>query len=576
MAIENIYDPLDAYVNEFKTRFDDVCRETFEALAREAQVDVEANRQTCADIEANGEKLKKVRTTIGWWTALCVALWVVTSAGAVAAVWGFAKGNPTVGVIGIAAAALGLCLLLGKVNPRLRALKDERDNLEQTIRQLTDLAWKQMEPLNRLYDWDIFTRMMTKTVPRLEFDPFFTAQRLEELRAVYNWDDSFNDSRSVLFSHSGLINGNPFVICRTKKMEWGKKTYEGSLDIEWTEYERDSNGKMRSVRRRQTLRASIERPIPKYFQKTRLFYGNTAAPDLTFTRRKSGLASKQKSIGFKYKRSQLRKKMRNLKEDYAMMGNEEFEVAFDTSNRNNNQQHALLFTPLAQNSMMSLLVDDEAGYGDDFDFEKCRMINTIITDHMQGSTLDMDPQQYRNYSFDKASEDFQSVNAAHFRAIYFAFAPLLAIPAYQQIRPHEAFYGTEMKRRSTFWEHEALANFWGAHHFEHPQCVTECILKTEIVGSPDHEATVKVHAHGYRTEARVTYVEVRGGDGRWHDVPVHWREYLPVTGYGSFFMREDDPQLPLDAPQKERIAHIESVMASVGHNLYRRHISSRL
>ena len=36
-------------------------------------------------------------------------------------------------------------------------------------------------------------------------------------------------------------------------------------------------------------------------------------------------------------------------------------------------------------------------------------------------------------------------------------------------------------------------------------------------------------AHGYRTEDRVDYVKVWGGDGNCHDVPVHWDEYLPVS-----------------------------------------------
>lgn len=45
---------------------------------------------------------------------------------------------------------------------------------------------------NRMYDWDILTRMMTRTVPRLEFDPYFTTQR-ERLKHI--------DS---LLSHSAL------------------------------------------------------------------------------------------------------------------------------------------------------------------------------------------------------------------------------------------------------------------------------------------------------------------------------------------------------------------------------------
>ena len=43
------------------------------------------------------------------------------------------------------------------------------------------------------------------------------------------------------------------------------------------------------------------------------------------------------------------------------------------------------------------------------------------------------------------------------------------------------------------------------------------------------EQEVSVTAHGFRAEARVDYVEVPGGDGHLHDVPVEWIAYLPVA-----------------------------------------------
>ena len=44
---DDIYDPLDEYVNTFQPRFEQVAKGTFAQLAKEAQVDVDANRQTC-------------------------------------------------------------------------------------------------------------------------------------------------------------------------------------------------------------------------------------------------------------------------------------------------------------------------------------------------------------------------------------------------------------------------------------------------------------------------------------------------------------------------------------------------
>ena len=456
-------------------------------------------------------------------------------------------------------------------------MKTERDSLTATAGKFKAEAWEQMSPLNRLYDWDVLTRMMSKTVPRLEFDPYFTTQRLADLKMTYGWDDSFNAERSVIYSHSGLINGNPFVICRTRKMEMGSKTYYGSKTIYWTTRERGADGKYHTVSHSQTLTASVTAPYPEYYEKTRLIYGNTAAPDLIFYRKQSGLAGKEDSLSYKWKRRSLRKKARDLSSsDFAMMTNEEFEVAFNTSNRNNNQQFALLFTPLAQESMMKLLKDTQVGFGDDFDFDKHKMINTIVPDHMQKLNLDMNPEQYRHFDYDKAKEDFYTINASYFRAIYFSLAPLLCVPMYQQIRPQQDIYGRDMQRHSAFWEHEALANFWGQDHFKHPSCVTDCILKTQQKEGKDESSTITVYAYGYRTEQRLTYISKWGGDGRTHNVPVYWDEYLPVTGSGKIYMKEDNDFKDNSVTQRQRLNHITDVLNKNSLNLYRRHIASKV
>lgn len=169
-----------------------------------------------------------------------------------------------------------------------------------------------MVPLNELYDWDVLTRMMSRTVPRLEFDPYFTTQRLADLENTYGWNGSFNEDRSVMYAHSGLINGNPFVICRTKKMIMGEKIYHGELTIYWTTREKDSDGNYYTKEHSETLHAEVTAPYPGYYQKTRVIYGNTAGPDLTFSRDMSDLVGKEGSLGYKWERRKLRKNLRNL------------------------------------------------------------------------------------------------------------------------------------------------------------------------------------------------------------------------------------------------------------------------
>ena len=574
---KDIYDPLKEYVNVYRDKFKEVAEKTFAELAAEAQVDVEKNRETCRRIYSEENSLSKVMTSIRWQKVWRVLLWLCVAVGFIV---GFTMYDVLdyVDLLIVGFVIFGaLGLLFTDINPKIKEMKSERDKLTAKVDKLKKEAWQQMAPLNNLYDWDVLTRMMTKTVPRLEFDPYFTTQRLADLKATYGWSDSFNAGRSVVYSHSGLINGNPFVICRTRKMEMGTKTYYGEKTIHWTTEETDSDGKTRTVHHSETLVASVTAPYPEYFEKTRLIYGNTAAPDLIFYRKQSGLADSEGSLKFKMKRHSLRKKSRDLSNaDFAMMTNEEFEVAFDTSNRNNNQQYALLFTPLAQESMMNLLKDDKVGFGDDFDFGKQRMINVIFSKHMQSLNLDMNPQQYKGFDYDKAETDFYAINSRYFRAIYFCFAPLLCVPMYQQIRPQEDIYGRNMQQHSSFWEHEALANFWGQGRFKHPSCVTNCILKTEQVQTIGDNSTIKVNAYGYRTEQHLEYVSKWGGDGNLHHVPVYWDEYLPVTGSGMIYLKEDNNFKDDSLTQRQRLGHIRSVLAENNLNIYRRHIASRV
>ena len=574
---KDIYDPLKEYVNVYRDKFKEVAEKTFAELAAEAQVDVGKNRETCRRIYSEENSLSKVMTSIRWQKVWRVLLWLCVAVGFIV---GFTMYDVLdyVDLLIVGFVIFGaLGLLFTDINPKIKEMKSERDKLTAKVDKLKKEAWQQMAPLNNLYDWDVLTRMMTKTVPRLEFDPYFTTQRLADLKATYGWSDSFNAGRSVVYSHSGLINGNPFVICRTRKMEMGTKTYYGEKTIHWTTEETDSDGKTRTVHHSETLVASVTAPYPEYFEKTRLIYGNTAAPDLIFYRKQSGLADSEGSLKFKMKRHSLRKKSRDLSNaDFAMMTNEEFEVAFDTSNRNNNQQYALLFTPLAQESMMNLLKDDKVGFGDDFDFGKQRMINVIFSNHMQSLNLDMNPQQYKGFDYDKAEADFYAINSRYFRAIYFCFAPLLCVPMYQQIRPQEDIYGRNMQQHSSFWEHEALANFWGQGRFKHPSCVTNCILKTEQLQTIGDNSTIKVNAYGYRTEQHLEYVSKWGGDGHLHHVPVYWDEYLPVTGSGMIYLKEDNNFKDDSLTQRQRLGHIHSVLTENNLNIYRRHIASRV
>lgn len=576
---KEILDPLEEYIKVFRDNFKNIAEETINNLAREASVDVEANRETCSLICVEEEKLFSIKECIGWWKALYIFLLVSAAAGFITLLEGtYRQCDLFVYIVGGVCMVGGLLLLKLLVNPKLDALSNGKDELGEKIDGLKKEAWGQMEPMNLLYDWDMFNVIMGKAVPQINLDPYFTTQRMNDLRTTYGWHGyAIDDNSSIVYCQSGTINGNPFLIYREKSMWMGSKTYNGQKYITWTTEELGVDGEYQTVNHSEILRATVDAPYPYYDENTHLIYGNTAAPDLTFNRKRSGLAGRNDSISFKRKKRSLHNKSRNLsKHDFAMMTNEEFEAVFDTSNRNNNQQFALLFTPLAQENMIKLLSDYEAGYGDDFDFNKGKMINTINSKHLQEFNVNMDPSQYKNFDYDKAKEHFLNVNMQHFREIYFGLAPLLCVPMYQQVRSDKDIHGTDTQdTSSSFWEHESLANFYGEEKFSAFDCVTDSILKTEQVPCAD-TSMVKVHAHGYKKEKRVTYVEKMGGDGELHQIPVEWYEYLPVTGEGVIFMKEGNLDGYNDATtQTQRMNYINNMLEKEDMTLYRRHIASK-
>lgn len=530
--IEDIYEPLARYRDEFAAAFLKRVQNKFIELAEDSHVNRAQNRTLISRIRGLEKLAKRTEGLKGFFKFLMIVSFLAGTILLIAEFYPSGEFHLSMRVVG----AVG-CFILGGFFIWLVSNKKERlAQLEKRIRYLKQCAWNQMEPLNQLYTWDMTTYMIEQTVPRLSFDPFFSVRRLDDLKRLYGWDDSFNDERSMLFAQSGEINGNPFVFGEFMEMEWEKKRYTGTLFISWTERYRDGEGHIRHVTRSQTLVASVEKPIPVYSKQKFLIYGNEAAPDLTFSRKPSDLSGAEEgfftSIRKKWGIHQLEKFSNNLDDDsnYTLMGNHDFELLFHATDRSDEVQFRLLFTPLAQKQMLELLQDTEVGYGDDFIFVKEKKLNLLFSQHLDQTSIDTDPKIFYDYDFDRAARRFINFNVNYFKNIYFSLAPLLAIPLYQQTRTHENIYQDVLTTPSSFWEHESLANYHGEEKFQHPQCITNNILKTRLVKRTDDGVShVAVTANGYKGIKRVEHVPVLGGDGRMHAVPVPWIEFSPVS-----------------------------------------------
>ena len=443
MEFEDIPYPVKMYADRFKAEHERNTSEAFEALVRQSGVDEEANAALVAKIREEQKELEALRGTLGRWKFLRGFLILLAIIGGVGGTFYilpfFWKDCPLDcgishlwGIVCIVVMVLSLVLIFAGVNARIKKfeeiVKAKQDALDQKIRE----AWEQMAPLNQLFQWDTLAGIVMKTIPIVAIDKYFSQRRMDQLCRYFRWIPGSTDTNSILCCQSGSINGNPWILAETLYQNWGTKTYYGSLEITWQEQVSytDSNGRTRYrwETRHQTLTASVEKPLPLYGKEKFLVYGNEAAPDLVFSRGPTDLSSL--GTGFFDSRKMksaieaLWKKTRDLSNDFMIMDNEAFDACFNAVNRNHEQQFRLLFTPLAQQEMLTLLQDKEQGYGDDFTFKKEHMINILFSKHLNESDISGAPTQFWNYELAEIRKVFNACSNDFFHMFYFTLAPL--------------------------------------------------------------------------------------------------------------------------------------------------------
>ncbi|MDD3695337.1 MAG: hypothetical protein PHG44_05150 [Lentisphaeria bacterium] len=541
----DVYEPLDQYEQRFKAEFARHSEAAWAALLAQSGVDAELNAELMRSIQHFERQKQQANNNLFLWQLfltllIAAALLLLLLSFAHHAAW-------------LLLLLADLVFIIKYAYPGYRRVRGQISEIDKQIRQNIATAWKQMEPLNRLYDWDLTLKIIEQTVPRLQFDPYFNQARLLELTRHFQLEEQLPDDQSVLFAQSGQINGNPFVFGELQEMNWGSKTYVGQINISWRQRMRDKDGRFYYVSRTQTLSASCSKPVPLYERRHFLVYGNDAAPNLSFSRSPSKLSGKDKGflqgLQRRHQLGKLKAFSRNLDDasEYTMMANEEFELLFNAKDRDHEVEFRLLFTALAQQQMLKLLQDRKVGYGDNFHFFKNRKINLLFPRHLQDFSLDSNPRKFHDYNLAKARQFFLRHNAEYFKVLYFALAPLLAIPVYQQVRSQGSIYGQEQAKRACAWECESLANYLGEDKFEHPFCISNSILKSRFVERQGALSIWELRALGYKGEKRVEYHSALGGDGRLHKIPVYWTEYLPVEKSSRLELSEQDASSIKDA-----------------------------
>ena len=502
----DLLEPERLYDYELKYKHHDNVVDYFTKLVKKAGTDKEANKLTCTKYYDECAKLEDLKKEERKWHALMIL---------------FAF---------LCVLIVGILLLIFVWKPHKNDIKVKLVKQEEVVKKLLDEANVQMASLNALFEEAIPAKIMETTTPLIDMDRVFDVKKYELLHEKYGLWDNSDEKSSTLDLQSGTILGNPFVIFKDRIQSETMQRYEGSIVITYWR----GSGKDRHMVT-ETLRAYVDKPKPVYSEETYLVYGNEAGSHLKFSRSPSCLNSLKSDKEIekyvnKHEKDLEKMALKATKEGktFTPLGNTEFDLFFGAHDRDNEVEFRLLFTPLGQKSMLQVL-KSKVGYGDDFRFIKDKGLNVITSQHSQGNKLFVSADAFKGFDLEKVYENFLKINEGYFKALFFDFAPLLAIPLYQQHKAHEYIYKDVYKQNISPFEHEVLANKFPPLTFLPLNGKTLLILKTSLEKRNGKEDVVKVTSHSFDTINRTEIVYKFGGDGRSHAVPVHWVEYVPVS-----------------------------------------------
>lgn len=552
MEDQILYEPRELFQKELKDNYHKAAGEYFDSLTKESKVDTSANaehvKQYNKDKEAAEALEKQASSARGLKIFVIVMIVLCFVIGAIMIVVGVMNPVWYLFLIGgfFLAAGIGLAVFAStKIKNVVAKREEEAAKAKAKAQKSLDVCKEDMAPLNASFDWNVPAVIMEKATPIIDLDPYFSPERFCYLRDKFGVGEVDDPHQTVLGVISGQIQGNPFIVEKILTEETKDKNYTGSITIHWTTTYHDKNG-THTQHHTQTLTATISRPAPFYRTDTRLIYGNEAAPHLHFSRTPSGVSNlsdgerdKQAVAGIKKLRKLSEKQLSSGSQHVITpMGNDHFDVFFGADDRDNEVEFRLLFTPLAQKNMLSI-IENPQPYGDDFVMVKDGMVNSIASGHSQTFDYSANPEGFSGYDWEEMKKRFLSYCDAYIQSLYFDLAPLLSIPLYQMHKPHEYIYDGSYGSNLTSYEHEVMANGMNPSLFKPEKAGDDLplIIKQKSSSKAGNTDCVLLSAYSFMETPMVEHVSKMGGDGRLHDIPIPWIKYDLVSKESSIGVR---------------------------------------
>ncbi len=522
--------------------------ELFEKLAKESKVDVGQNQITCNEYYKAKTQQDKYKKSISSSRVLlivrCVLCILVVVISFLAALIFEGAGR----IISIVLIVVSLGVLIGYPIYYNKKKKND-DSLLGKFTEIADKyqeeASEQRRPLwNRIYP-NRADELIRKVIPLIHIDLNFDINRYAYRVKKFGLPRSEGDKEaSVIFSKSGRINGNPFLILREKYHHDERKTYVGTRTVMVRRSYRDSKGHTHYTSSPEVLTAYHSEIAPFYDFSQVLIFGSEAAPDLTFSRqpvlKKDDLSNIKKII----KRNDKLLEKESIKQrndndpttNLQKRSNEEFDSLFFARDRNNEVQFRLRFTPLAQINRVDLIKNSP--YGDDFCFFKSKRLNYILTNHSLDYSVDFDCGGQYIFDFKVRRDRFIQTRSDYFKSFYYQLAPLLCVPLYQQHKPFEYIYGREYGFSVSPYDHEAMSNRVPASFLRPKGASTDRILKSKYIRSVADFDLISVESVSYHANPQTILIPKTASDGNVYNVSVSYYTYSRVSKVTEFAVRK--------------------------------------
>ncbi len=528
---ETILEPVEALQNEFRLEVKDKAREYFHAALEKSEVSVEENKKETKEYESVKQRLNIESYQLERTRAMRILMVVLITLGAISLVTGFILILATkmlalpITLMVIGGVLIVVCSLMYSYPLKIKfySLSQHVSQTQDSEKRLFASLHRKMNKITKQFDYDLAPRFISEAMPMFKFDAAFTYETMKLLDQKYGVLYNTDIDSSFKYLLTGTLNENPFLFNKNISTYMGEMVYTGSITIHWTETETDSDGNTHTEYHSEVLTASVTRPYPYYNDEISLVYFSDAAPHLVFSRDVDRASGKKRE-----ERRLQRKSTEATKsgDSFTPLSNTEFETKFHAWNRNNEVEFRLLFTPLAQENILKFINNepDHASY----QFIKNRKMNIVIDSAIQDFDLFMEDSLWdKAYSVDYLETDFVSYIDSYLKAFYYSFIPILSIPLYQQ---HHSEKYTEIEREYPNYsplKYEELVNSLPVTLLRPQRCDTDLINKVEFISKSGKTDFIKIDTYAYYALDMVEHVSVHGGDGQWHDVPVHYKEYYP-------------------------------------------------